>query len=345
LGNPDFQWESTKQINIGLDAEFFNGRIGLTLDAYRKQTNHLFNTVQLPRSSGFDDYAVSEGEVLNKGVEITLNGKILTGAFKWEASLNATYNKNTIVSLPAKLLPVVDYDSYGAFIGSGNAIGSFYGYNALGVYASSSNVNVANGGNYSTPFAGGDIIFEDIDKNGVIDQNDQKVLGNVNPDWFGGFYNAFSYKNVELSVLMDFAFGNEVFNAHRALLESMSGYDNQSTTINARWRKEGDITSMPRLLHRDPVGNTRFSSRWIEDGSYARFKAISLGYNLPLQGFLKGSFKNARVSLTALNLYTFSDYKGFSPEAASVSNPIMYGVDNGSMPQLRSFLLTVKLGL
>jgi TonB-dependent starch-binding outer membrane protein SusC len=171
------------------------------------------------------------------------------------------------------------------------------------------------------------------------------VIGNVNPDWFGGFNNVFSYKGFDLSVFMDFALGNEVFNAHRALLESMSNYNNQSTTINARWRNEGDVTDMPRALHGDPVGNTRFSTRWVEDASYARFKTITLGYNFPLTGFLKGTFKNARISVTAQNLYTFSDYKGYSPEVANVTNPIMYGVDYGNVPQLKTFLLGIKLGL
>lgn len=345
LGNPDFQWESTKQYNIGADAEFFNGRLGVTVDAYLRETDHLFNTVKLPAISGFDDYAVSEGKVRNKGFELTVNGRILDGAFKWETSLNASYNKNTIVSMPEKLLPVIDYNGYASVAGTGNSIGDFWGYNVLGVYARAADVNVNNGGDYTASFSGGDIIFEDIDKNGVIDENDRKVLGNVNPDWFGGFYNVFSYKGFDFSVFMDFALGNEVFNAHRALLESMSDYDNQSTTINTRWRNEGDITNMPRLLHGDAVGNTRFSSRWIEDGSYARFKAVTLSYNLPLRGFMKGTFKSARVSVTALNLYTFSDYKGFSPEAANVSNPIMYGVDSGNMPQLKTFLFGIKLGL
>jgi hypothetical protein len=144
---------------------------------------------------------------------------------------------------------------------------------------------------------------------------------------------------------MDFTLGNEVFNFHRALLESMSNYNNQSTTINDRWRNEGDVTNIPRALHGDPVGNTRFSSRRVEDASYARFKNITLGYNFPLTGFLKSTFKNARISLSAQNLYTFTKYEGYSPEVADVSNPIMYGVDYGNVPPLKAFLVGIKLGL
>ena len=213
------------------------------------------------------------------------------------------------------------------------------------MYASSSAVNVKNGASDANPFQGGDVIFEDVDKNGIINDADRKVLGQVAPTWFGGFTNIFSYKGLDLTVFMDFATGNKIYNAHRAALESMSNYDNQSVSVLGRWQKEGDVTALPRALHNDPVGNTRFSSRWIEDGSYARIKALTLGYNFPLTGLLKGSFKNARLSFTAQNLHTFTNYSGYSPDVANVSNPTLYGVDFGNVPPLKTFLVSVKLGL
>lgn len=344
LGNPNFTWEETKQANVGIDAEFFN-RLDLTVDAYVRNTDNLYNTIQLPAISGFNNYAVSEGSVRNKGVEVTLHGKVLNTAFGWDVNMNATYNKNEILSLPEKLLPVVNYGTYAGIVQPGSAIGAFYGYNAIGVYANTSDVNVKNGATNQNPFKGGDVIFEDVDNNGIIDENDSKILGNVNPNWFGGLSNVFSYKGFDLNIFIDFASGNKVYNAHRMLLESMSNYDNQSVTINNRWKQEGDVTDMPRALHGDPVGNTRFSSRWIEDASYARFKAVTLGYNFPLRGAMKGTFKNARVALTAQNLYTISNYKGYSPEAINLTNPMLYSVDFGNIPQLRTFLVSIKLGL
>lgn len=338
LGNTNFQWEETKQFNVGLDAEFFRGRIGFTVDLYEKRTGHLLNSIKLPGTSGFDNYVVSEGEIKNSGVELSINGKILTGAFGWQTSINAAYNKNRIVSLPDRLDAVINKGDYNGIVLAGNAVGAFYGYNALGVYANSSDVTVKNGAANTHPFRAGDIIFEDVDESGTIDENDRKIIGHANPDYYGGIYNMFSYKNFDLSVFIDFAVGNEVYNAQRAALESMSNYDNQSTAINSRWQKEGDITNMPRLLHGDAVGNTRFSSRWIEDGSYARFKAITLGYNFPLQGVFKNVFKNARVLVTAQNLHTFSKYKGFTPEVGN-------GVDYGNVPPLKTFMVGVKLGL
>lgn len=345
LGNANFQWEETKQFNAGLDVSFLSGRLGLTFDYYVRETDHLFNTVRIPGISGYDRYAVSEGAIRNNGVELTLSGNILTGKFGWQTNVTAAYNKNKIVSVPDKMDAMVNYGDYASINQAGTAVGAFYGYNAMGVYAASTDVQVKNGEKDTNPFRGGDIMFEDVDENGVIDERDRKVIGNTNPDWYGGLLNVFSYKSFDLSVFIDFAIGNDVYNAQRASLESMSNYDNQSTSINDRWRKEGDVTNMPRLLHGDAVGNNRFSSRWMEDGSYARFKAITLGYNFPLKGVFKNVFKNARVLITAQNLHTFTNYKGFSVEAGSITNPMVYGADYGNVPMLKTFMAGVKLGL
>jgi TonB-dependent starch-binding outer membrane protein SusC len=345
LGNPDFKWEETKQFNAGMDMELLSGRLGVSLDFYVKKTSNLFNVIKLPGISGFESYAVSEGSVRNRGIEISVSSNVLKGALTWQAGLVATYNQNRVLSLPDKLDAEITYGDYSGIVQVGSAIGAFYGYNATGVYASNAHVNLKNGEDDLNPFRGGDIIFEDVDKNGIIDEKDRKVIGNTNPDLFGGFSNIFSYKNFDLTVFVDFASGNEVYNAQRASLESMSTYDNQSTTINNRWRNDGDVTDMPRLLHGDPVGNTRFSSRWLEDGSYVRFKAVTFGYNLPLKGYLKGVFKNARVLLSAQNLYTFTRYRGYSPEAGSINNTVTYGADYANIPQLKTFVLGVRLGL
>ena len=144
---------------------------------------------------------------------------------------------------------------------------------------------------------------------------------------------------------MDFAYGNKIYNAKRAALESMSNYDNQSADVLKHWRNEGDVTDMPRLLNADPVGNTRFSTRWLEDGSYARIKAVTLGYTFPLKGILKGIFTNARVLVTGQNLYTFSGYKGNSPDVANFANPVIYGIDYGSVPPLKAVVFGLQLGL
>lgn len=348
LGNSSFQWESTKQFNIGADIELAKGRLALSLDFYDRKTDHLFNIINLPTVSGFKNYAVSEGEVRNTGFEASLAWKVLdnTKGLSWQTKFNIAYNKNKVLSLPNRLDSTETYDNnYSMAVRTGIAMGSFYGYNALGIYQNSTDVKLKNGAADTNPFKGGDVIFEDINNDGIIDQNDRKVIGNVNPDFFGGFINNFSYKQFELSIFTDFAVGGKVYNARRAALERVSDYSNQSTDILNYWKNEGDKTNTPRLQNGDPVGNGRFSNRFIEDGSYVRIKTITLAYNLPLTGILKKAFSNARVMATAQNLVTFSNYKGYSPEVGNYANPNMYGVDYGNLPPLKSIVFGVQLGL
>lgn len=347
LGNPNFQWESTRQFNAGADVELGKGKLALSIDFYNKKTDHLFNFIHLPTTSGFNSYTVSEGAVRNSGIETSVFWQVLEDSRKisWSARLNLTYNKNKILSLPPRLDSAVAYENYTTAVMPGIAVGSFWGYNALGIYSRTSDVNVKNGADNTNPFKGGDVIFEDVNKDGIIDYHDKKVLGNVNPDIYGGFINNVSYKNFDLTLFVDFAAGGKIFNARRAMLESMSDYSNQSVNVLRYWRNEGDQADMPRLQNGDPVGNARFSSRWIEDGSYARLKAATLAYNFPLKRMLKGAFNNARILVTAQNLVTFSRYKDNSPEVGNFANPVMYGVDYGNVSPLRSFILGVQLGL
>ncbi len=347
LGNSSFQWESTKQFNIGADIELAKGKLALTLDFYNRKTDHLFNIINLPTVSGFKNYAVSEGSVKNSGIEASLAWKVVenTKGLSWQTRFNFSYNKNEILSLPARLDSTENYDNYSMAVRTGVAMGSFYGYNALGIYQNSTDVTLKNGTANTNPFKGGDVIFEDINKDGIINQNDRKVIGNVNPDFYGGFINNFSYRQFELSIFTDFAVGGKVYNARRAALERLSDYSNQSTDILNYWKSEGDRTSTPRLQNGDPVGNGRFSNRFIEDGSFVRIKTITLAYNLPLTGVFKKAFSNARIMATAQNLVTFSNYKGYSPEVGNYANPNMYGVDYGNLPPLKSIIFGIQLGL
>ncbi|MBS1566617.1 MAG: SusC/RagA family TonB-linked outer membrane protein, partial [Bacteroidetes bacterium] len=156
LGNPGFQWEQTKQFDAGVDAGLFGDRLNITADFYHKLTNKLYNIIQLPSVSGFSTYAVSDGSVRNTGVELFVSAVILKSAkgLKWTSSLNITHNDNRIMSTPGRLDPVVEYGDYATILKPGAAIGSFYGYNALGVYAKTSDVNVRNGASNAVPFRG-----------------------------------------------------------------------------------------------------------------------------------------------------------------------------------------------
>jgi TonB-dependent starch-binding outer membrane protein SusC len=346
LGDPNLKWETTTQFDAGVDVGLLHDRLSFTADYYIKTTRDLLNYIQLPGTTGFRTYLTNNGTVRNTGLEFGAQGQVLTGAFGWHTSFTLAYNQNELLQLPGNEARIYNYGEFQGIARVGDPIGAFYGYKALGVYSSTEEVKVKNGAANTHPFQGGDIIFQDVNLDGIIDEADKKVIGNSVPDVFGGFSNTFSYKAFDLRVFMDYTFGNQVYNAQRARLEAMSGYDNQATTVNSRWRNPGDQTDMPRLLHGDAVGNTRFSSRWVEDAAYIRFKTITLSYNVPAAISEKLRFlNNGKIYATAQNLHTFTRYKGYDPEVASITNQVMYGVDYGNVPQLRSFIVGLRLAL
>jgi hypothetical protein len=199
--------------------------------------------------------------------------------------------------------------------------------------------NLSSGGQ---PFVGGDMIFEDINKDGVINNDDQKIIGRAQPKLFGGVNNNFSFKGFDLNVFLQFQYGNDIVNAARRSLENMTDATNQSVAVTRRWRKQGDVTDIPRAVYRDVIQNARFSTRWIEDGSYMRFKTITLGYNIPPRLMQRTFINSARVYATAQNLLTFTNYMGVDPEFTG--GVIVGGIDWSTFPQPRTFTFGVNIG-
>jgi len=188
----------------------------------------------------------------------------------------------------------------------------------------------------------GDIKYVDTDGNNIINNADKMIIGNPNPDLFGCVYTSLSYKNFELSALLNYSLGNDAFNFVRSKTEAMSTYSNQSVTVLDRWTTSNTGADMPRAVFGDPTGNTVFSDRWIEDGSYLRLKQVTLSYNMPAWA---GIYKGLVLYITATNLFTFTGYKGYDPEFMYLNSPFYMGVDYGLMPQTRSFIVGLKLDL
>lgn len=350
MENDGVKWESTSRFNVGLDAMFFKNRLALSFDWYYAKTNDLLVQKTNPYVSGMGAYWGNGGSLENTGLEATLNAKLINKRdFQWELGLSLGHYKNKVVSL--------DENSYIASIYGGEVatmvghpVGVFWGYKTDGVIASQKEIDEMEHPLYQLDAAGvvqkfepGDVKFVNIaGEDGLINNDDKTVIGDPNPDIYGNIFTSLSYKGLKLDVGFNYSLGNDVYNYYRRQLESGSSFYNQTKELLNRWSFDGQVTDIPVIEYGDPTGNSRFSDRWIEDGSYLKLKTVKLSYDIPVSAsWLQG----ISVWCAAENLYTFTKYKGGDPEF-SVNNNVLYqGIDAGLLPQTRSFHLGVKVNL
>ena len=358
--NDGIKWETTSRFNVGLDAMLFENRLALSLDWYAAKTTDLLVQKQYQFVTGMDKYWANGGELSNMGVEAKLNAKLInTKDFQWELGASLGHYKNKVTDLDEVLDPVSVYGGEVATM-VGQPVGVFWGYKTDGVWASSADIDklveydesgeiIEDKRLYQTDatgarnyFKAGDMKFVDLTGEGCINDEDKTIIGNPNPDIYGNIFTKLSYKGITLDVNFNYSVGNDVYNYYRQQLESGSSFYNQTTAMLNRWTVEGQMTDIPSIAYGDPVGNSRFSDRWIEDGSYLRLKTIKLSYDIPVMAsWLQG----LSVWCAAENIYTLTKYQGADPEF-SVSNNVLYqGVDAGLLPQTRSFHLGVKVNL
>ncbi len=351
LSNSKLGWENTTQYNAGIDLIFFDGRLTATVDAYLKQSNDLLYNFPLPDYSGFGSVATNFGSIENKGLEFLFNSVNLKGEFKWNSSFNISFNRNKITALPYNEDIIVgDYSL--ARVGQPAAV--YYTYKSLGVYSKSSdNVWTSADGTITRPvlkgsingdaFKGGDMIWDDLDNNGIIDDNDRQIVGSPHPLFIGGFGNTFSYKNFSLNVFFQFSYGAKVMNDLRRNRNRISTTNSLGQDVRARWQKEGDVTDFPMLRYGDKMENFRSSDFNLEDASYTRLKDVTLSYKIPSKKLKKSFIQGFNIYVSGSNLLTWSNYSGYDPEVNTSTNPFIKGVDNGSFPTNRSYNLGVDL--
>ena len=377
LENRNLGWEQTQQYNIGLDVSVLDGRIGLIADYYNKKTSDVLYQVKLPQTSGFSSSYQNIGDVKNTGWEITVNStNIKTKDFQWNTSLNLSFNKNTIVSIPEGGQQFIN-TVY--ILDKGYAVGTMYGWKANAIFPYDESNAFTPDWKQLTPifdekdrftgyeldgkaydgeikqyryntaagdvFKGGDVMWDDVNKDGIIDAKDRQVLGCGQPDVIGGFNNDFTYKGFTLSLFFSFAIGGDVFNAYE---QSRSEHKWSAITrgnpanIANSWKAPGDIAKFPKPNGAAVMDNTRFaSSLWIEDGSYIRLKNIRLAYELPKNIVKKIGVESLSVSAMMQNFFTWSNYSGFDPELPSSGFAV--GYDNNSYPKAKDILFGVNV--
>lgn len=346
IANSQLQWELSKKANLGLDVALFNERVAFSIDAYHNVTSKMITFDPISSAAGMRYVIANSGAMRNNGIDFSLNSRIINTAFKLDVGINVSTYSNRITALPANDM-ITNYGGATMITKVGQSAAMFYGYQTNGVFtsnaeAANANLSIRGTDGGLIPFKGGDVRFVDVNKDGVIDDKDRVVIGNPNPDFVGSFNGKLSYKNISLSAIFTFSSGNQLYNRPRNILQSLSSPANQFGNVVNRWRFDGQITDVPKATYGDPMGNARFSDRFIEDGSYIRLRTLAINYNLPVKPkFLK----YATVYLTADNLFTLTKYLGYDPEFSATGSPLTQGIDTALEPQFRSAQLGVRIGL
>jgi len=349
LANDELSFQTKKQFNVGLDFSALGNRFNFSVNYFKNKSENVLIYELQNSYLGYNTFPNNAASFTTKGLEAEAFARIISSS-NFSLDLGVNFSKhNTLVDKISSGQQMIDLPGGMQIINSeGAPVNSFYGYKFKGVYASSQDAINANMYSFrGLPYGAGDAIYENnTDVNGnadnVIDKNDKQLLGSFEPDFFGGFFINSSYKNFSLNLFFQGVYGNEVYNFVRRQNESMTGLENQSVKTLQRWQYEGHITSIPKATWNDPMGNTDFSDRWIEDGSYLRLKNMTIAYEV------KNSFRgitSLKVFVTATNLFTVSKYLGYDPEFSYSQNMLSQGVDFANTPLSKQFMFGVEIGL
>ena len=347
-GNPILKWEKTHQHNYGVDAAFLNGRISFTFDYYDKKTKDAINTVVLPADTGLSSGLRNAAEISNKGFEITLGITPITAKdFYWKADISLAHNK-------AKIKKLGDIDSDFMEIGTGwgnsfyryfvgEPIGAIYGLQSTGVWSTEEYNNPDIKKPTSPTVRPGSYKYVDQNDSGTIDADDYVIIGNGQPKFNWGMNNSFTYKNFDLNIFLIGFHGFDIYNYPRArLTSSLSPFPElaerwiagkNENAIIAGFGKDRDAITSPETVA---------SSTFIEKGDFVKLKSITLGYNFSKGLLSKINLSAARVYFSIKNVCTITKYSGNDPEL-SISNPLRPGLDMGTYPSQREYLLGLNV--
>ncbi len=349
IGNDKIHSEKTHKFNVGFQSYLLHNRIGVSFDYYIHKTTDLLTMKSFSDPiAGINRYWTNGGELQNTGFEVAVSAKPVVSK-NWNVELGASigHYKNEVTKLPDGDYTSSVYGNGNILTSVGNPVALFYGYKTEGVFADAAsaekaNLKIVDNTGRDIYFQAGDMHFVDKDNNGIIDDKDRIVIGDPNPDIYGNIFANVSWKNFTLSMNFNYSLGNDVFNYQRMILNSGSNFYNQQVAMSNHWRYEGQDTDIPRIVFNDPMGNSRFSDRWIEDGSYLRLKTLKLAYRVPVNfSWLQG----LTVWAEAVNLFTITKYLGNDPEF-SINNGVMYqGIDCGNLAQSRAFTFGLKINL
>ena len=345
IPNPDLEVEKKSTINGGIDIALNNQLTNLHFDYYNSTVGNLIIDQELPNEYGFKDYYNNGGALNISAYELSFDSRIHRQNFTWSYGFSVSRYDSKVKKLDfintSKTSIIYDVTGAQYVTKKGEALNMFYGYKTNGTYADN-NEAASITGPKGLPMEEGDVRFVDLSSDNAIDENDKTIIGDPNPDFYGGVFTTLTIRNFEFSALLTYSVGNDIFNYVRLKTESMDQYYNQLTTINNRWTPTNTGADIPKASYGDYRGNTVFSDRWIEDGSYMRLKEVTLGYIPPKFSKL---YRDLTVFVTASNLLTLTKYTGYDPEFFYQNNLYYMGLDYGKIPNTRSVIIGIKLAL
>ena len=354
LENRDLSWETTQQMNTGLDLGLFNGALSIAADYYKTKTTDLLLLTPVTIATGFPSGWFNIGEIENSGIEFSMGYNLVTNSgFAWNTKLNVSNTTNEIKALGTDGEPIyidVNFDAINTdevILQIGGSINDLYGYETDGIYLpedfnadGSVKEGVATAGAGEQP---GDIKYKDLEKDGTINGFDRTVIGNTLPDVYGSWSNNFSFKGIDLDVVLQYSYGNDVFNASRTRISSFpGGSPNQTANWVVRWTPENSGSTQYAR-----VPSLRPADYLIEDGSFIRVQTLRLGYNLPSKLASSLYMKSTKIYVAANNLAIFTNYSGYDPEVTSnqvdYRYPFVQGFDYGGFPRATTYMVGIEI--
>ena len=338
FGNSDLTWEKADQYDLGFDISFFNRKLNLSADAYYKKTTDLLYSMPIHSTTGVTSIISNIGSMENKGIEFTASTSIKLGPLNWTSNFNIAHNKNKILSL-------IDNDDKPVAIGENRAlqvgrdIGSYYLFEMQGIYQYDGEVPQAL---FDLGVRAGDVKWNDLDGNNIINDNDRVVVGSSNPKFFGGWSNSFRYNKWQLDVLTTYAYGADIYAQWKPNGLGRIGYrfaQLEEYYLN-RWTGPGSTNVYPRAIASETF-NTRNGTRFLEDASFIRLRAVTLGYTFPKISKLK--LNQVRVFAQVDNLFLWTKYSGWDPEVNTNLDPRFSGTDALNNPQPRTFSIGTNI--
>ncbi len=358
-------WETTKQTNVGVDLGFLDNRINFIANWYNSISTDILYSQPISTISGFNSTTTNmrNAQIRNRGVDFQLDARILKGPVQWNVSTNISVNRNKVLSLGGldDILSTSERSVQSHITKEGYPIGSFYGYQVIGVMSTADyenalkdrNVYIANGNSFPEGYemkgpavksydladlSAGNTIWQDTNGDGIINEHDRTILGDAYPDFTGGFSTNLAWNGFDLAASFTYSVGAEVINFQGYYLYNWEGGTNQLSSVLDRYVSDenpGKNNNPAPCRFSTSNNNTKLASYYVEDASYFRCSNITLGYTLPKSLLQKVKIKNCRVYVSGDNLFTLTKYRGYNPEVSYKSGNLMPGFDWGVYPLSR----------